>query len=511
MAGNSQNSVADLAYTYGYFRELSPAFLSAVALSYGYEVKTGPGLNYLELGVGQGVSLAVHAAANNGAYWGNDYNHAHIEHAAELAVASGANAHLLVDSFADFLARADTPAFDIIALHGIWSWVRPEDHDTIIEIARRKLSEKGLLYVSYNCRTGWAGSLPFRELMRLHAETESAADMPVPDKVDAALGFMRRLSTSGTSYFRTHPRLIDLVNRMEHDSRDYLAHEFFGVDWILTSFAEVAERLAEARLNYAGTAMLLRNHRSALSDEGRLIVAGLKSPALQEAVKDAFISAQFREDLFIKGQTAPLSTTERIARFRERRFFLAIPPRRAPAVVAGLRGDEIQLSGDMRLLIAAMGAERHAPKSIAQLEAATGLSAETVIEYVLLMMGMGLAFAAQDKVDADQVREQCRALNAFLCARAKENGNVGVLAAPELGAAIEVGRMGQLFVLARQEGNSTHAAQAAFVWRYLHKTGERLYRQGQAIPPSESEAELARMAAGFEAQLWPILQGAGIV
>jgi len=402
------------------------------------------------------------------------------------------------------------PTFDIIALHGIWSWVRPEDHDTIVEIARRKLSNNGLLYVSYNSRTGWAGSLPFRELMRLHADTESATDAPVAEKIDAALNFVRGLSTSGATYFRTHPRVLDLVKRMEHDSRDYLTHEFFGVDWVLASFAEIAERLREADLNYLGTAMLLRNHKSALSDEGRRIVAGLKSPALQEAVRDAFISAQFREDLFIKGQAARFSAAERIARFRERRFFLAIPPHRAPARITGPRGDEIELSGDMRRLFAAMGAERHAPKSIAQLEAATGLSAETVIESVLLMMGIGLAFAAQDRAAADHVREQCRALNGFLCARAKENGNVGVLVAPELGAAIEVGRMGQLFVLARQEGNGTHAAQAAFVWRYLHKTGERLYRQGQAIPPSESEAELARMAAGFEAQLWPILQGAGI-
>ena len=41
------------------------------------------------------------------------------------------------DSFAEFLSRDDLPDFDFITLHGIYSWVSPENRRTIVEFIRR--------------------------------------------------------------------------------------------------------------------------------------------------------------------------------------------------------------------------------------------------------------------------------------------------------------------------------------------------------------------------------------
>ena len=54
---------------------------------------------HCELGFGQGVSLANHAAANPGHYIATDFNPAHAQHAQALVQASGSGAQVLDESF----------------------------------------------------------------------------------------------------------------------------------------------------------------------------------------------------------------------------------------------------------------------------------------------------------------------------------------------------------------------------------------------------------------------------
>ncbi len=157
--------VRDVDYTHGYYRELCPEMLQLAALHAGFAPPAAENPRYLELGFGQGISVNIHAAAHTGEYWGTDFNPSHAAHARALAEASMSGAVLLDESFAELAARTDLPEFDIIALHGIWSWISDENRQVIVDIVRRKLRVGGMLYLSYNCLPGLAPAMPLRHLM----------------------------------------------------------------------------------------------------------------------------------------------------------------------------------------------------------------------------------------------------------------------------------------------------------------------------------------------------------
>ena len=165
---------ADIGYTHGYYRDLSPVMLEFALLSKMQSHRVGRPLRYLELGYGQGVSLNVHAATVPGEYWGTDFNPAQAANAMDLAAASGADIRVLDSSFEELAARDDLPVFDIIVLHGIWSWVSEANRRVIVKIARQHLAIGGILYISYNSTPGWSAAMPLRHLMNLHADLASS-------------------------------------------------------------------------------------------------------------------------------------------------------------------------------------------------------------------------------------------------------------------------------------------------------------------------------------------------
>jgi len=86
--------------------------------------------------------------------------------------------------------RSDLPDFDFITLHGIYSWISPENRRTIVEFMRRKLKPGGIVYISYNCMPGWAGMMPLRRLLVEHtlargslsARSRASAFLDLADK-----------------------------------------------------------------------------------------------------------------------------------------------------------------------------------------------------------------------------------------------------------------------------------------------------------------------------------------
>ena len=160
--------VADIGYTYGYYTELNPLRLRLPLLAAGIvfpEIDTA-----CELGFGQGMSIGMHAAASGRRWYGTDFNPAQAGFAQEMAAASGAQAYLFDQAFAEFCARNDLPDFDYIGLHGIWSWISDENRALIADFIRRRLKVGGVLYISYNTQPGWTAMLPMRELLTEHAE-----------------------------------------------------------------------------------------------------------------------------------------------------------------------------------------------------------------------------------------------------------------------------------------------------------------------------------------------------
>lgn len=70
----------EVGYPSAYYREMAPRMLDLACLC--RRVEHREPLTYLEISFGQGLSFAIHAAANRGQFWGIDLNPAHVANAA---------------------------------------------------------------------------------------------------------------------------------------------------------------------------------------------------------------------------------------------------------------------------------------------------------------------------------------------------------------------------------------------------------------------------------------------
>jgi len=500
--------VTEVGYTFGYYRELSPAILRLACVAAGIAAPAGQHLRYLELGFGQGLSINVHAAAIPGTFWGTDFNPGQVAHARALAEASGSGAVLLDESFEDLAARADLPEFDIIALHGVWTWISDENRRFIVDLIRRKLRAGGLVYISYNCFPGWAPAEPLRHLMSLHSELAGSEVTGTIGKVDGALAFARNIADSGALYFRANPAVTARLKQISEQSRNYLAHEYFNRDWELMAFSDVARWLESAKLSYAASAHLL-DHTDAvnLTPEGQKLLLGIAHPILRQTVRDYFVNQQFRRDIFVKG-TRRLTPLEQHEALRAQAFILTVPAEDVPMKFPGPIGEVTMSESVYRPLIAAFADQGYAPKTLAKLCSYPAFQSQPiglVLQSVLVLAGVGHLSPAQQP--SQKTRQYCRALNKYLCERARSSADILFLASPVLGGAIPVDQLQQTFLLAVNHNKTKANEQAAFVWNLMAQASQRLMKDGKPIEAAEENlAELERRSEIFRTKQLPILK-----
>lgn len=500
----------EIGYTYGYYRELSPGLLRLACLSAGVAGPVGP-VAYLELGYGQGVSVNIHAATIPGTFWGTDFNPNQAAHARSLAEASGSDAVLLEESFEALAARTDLPEFDIIALHGTWSWVSDDGRRAIVDIIRRRLRPGGLVYLSYNALPGWAPVVPLRHLMALHVELAGAESGSLVNKIDAALAFSQRIIDAGAFHFRVNPAAANWLKTIQGMSRPYLAHEYFNRDWAVMPFADVARWLDDAKLSYVTTARLVDQIDAfALLPEWQKMLGELPAE-MRQPVRDYLLNQQFRRDIFVKGPR-PLSPYDRREARRAQPFILTTRPDEIPMKSSGPMGEFTLQEQLFRPLIEVLAEKSYAPKTVGEIvdhAKLQGRALDDVWSALLILTTDGHVHPAQ-AVSKTQ-RRRSAALNTHLCARARSTGEVGFLASPVIGSGIGIDQFQQLFLLALQKGRKTPAAQAAFAWDALRAQGRTLVRHGKALQTAEENvAELTQHATTFAEKRLPLLKALGI-
>ena len=323
--------VTDLGYTHGFYRELTPAILNFAALAKGFETCFPPsgGISYCELGCGQGFSANLLAAANpNMEVYATDFNPEQISGARRLANTAGlTNIHFFDNSFAEFQARNDLPEFDVIVLHGIYSWIAKEHRDTIIKFINTRLKPGGLVYISYNCLPGWAGAAPLRQLMHIQVNDSPGT---ISTKLDSTFSFIDQLESLGARYFKAIPNIKSRFEKIKGMNRNYLAHEYLNANWTLFYHSDVAAELSEARLSYIGSAHLIDHIDSInLTVDQRRLLEETASVTKRELLRDNIVNQQFRRDIFARG-AIPLSVGEARESWLESHFILTTPPKEIP-------------------------------------------------------------------------------------------------------------------------------------------------------------------------------------
>ncbi|HZH28062.1 MAG TPA: class I SAM-dependent methyltransferase [Azospirillaceae bacterium] len=505
MSDWSDGYVTDIDYTHGFYRELTPGFLAFCILLKGLRPPPLSSFSYCELGFGQGFSTNLIAAANpQGDFWATDFNPSHAAGASQLAMSAGTgNVRFYDKSFAEF-RDLETPEFDLIVLHGIYSWVSPENRAAIVEIIRRKLKPGGAVYIGYNCLPGWSAAMPLRQLM---AEYGATARESRVQQVRQGIAFADRLVEMKAGYFAQNPGVAARLELLKRQPSAYLVHEYLNRDWTPKYFAEVARELGGAKLSFAASANPA-DHVDVvnLTSDAQKMLAEIDDVLFRETVRDYFLNQKFRKDIFVKGAVR-LSAQEKAELLLKTRFVLVAPRALVPL-------EATFALGDVKLREETYGPVLYAlakgPATLGELLAMDSVRAvgfPSFVQAVTVLAAMRQVEPCLPETgEADRVAGT-RAFNAAVMNAARYSDQLMFLASPVTGGGINVNRFHQLFLLAMQ-GN---ADPAEFTWQVLDKQDERLTRDGKALEsPGENIAELRARAEVFRTQWLPLYRQLGI-
>lgn len=503
--------VADIDYTYGYYTELNPLRIRLAFLNQGLvfpEVGTA-----CELGFGQGLSINCHAAGSVTRWHGTDFNPAQAGFAQELAVASGADAQLHDEAFADFAHRTDLPDFDYIGLHGIWSWISDDNRRVIVDFIRRKLKVGGVLFVSYNTQPGWAAFAPMRHLMTEHAEVMGSTGQGIIHRIDGALDFAEKLMATNPLFSRANALVADRLKQMKEGHRHYLAHEYFNRDWHPMHFATMAEWLDGAKLQYASSAHYL-DHIDAinLTADQQAFLAAIPDPMFRETTRDYMVNQQFRRDYWVKG-VRKINALEQAEALRAQKVMLMSHRADVSLKLTGTLG-EANLNESVYAPFLDFLAD-HKVKTLGQIEASVrekGIVFSQLLQAVMVLMGTEHLTLVQDEAVITKVKKQVQKLNTHICQKARGGHEIGYLVSPLSGGGIAVNRFQQLFLLSIGQGKTQPKEWAQYAWQVIAAQGQKLLKEGVTLESEGANlAELTAQAVSFSEKRWPTLKALEVI
>ena len=503
--------VADIGYTYGYYNELNPNRATLAFLDAGYAPPSAGA--HCELGFGQGLSVNVHAAASGATWFANDFNPSQAAFARSLASASGADAHLTDEAFADFCNRSDLPEFDSIGLHGIWSWISDENRSVIVDFIRRKLKVGGALYISYNTQPGWAAFAPMRHLMTEHASVMGSTGKGVVSKINGALEFAQKLLDTNPMFARANPSVVDRLKKVASQDRHYLAHEYFNKDWHPMHFATMSQWLSPAKIDFACSAHYL-DHIDAvnLSAQQQALLKEIPDATFKESVRDFMVNQQFRRDYWIKG-ARKLSAVEQAELIKLHKLVLISPREDISLKISGSLG-EANMSEAIYAPILDLMSD-HKTRSIQEIASkvqSKSINFAQVVQAAMVLVGSGHMASVQSEEQITKAKQTSAKLNKALIDRARFSAEITFLASPVTGGGIAVNRFQQLFLLAMRNGKKQPQDWASEVWAVLSAQNQRLIKEGKALESAEDNVqELVNQANDFARKRLPILKALEVV
>ncbi|MFT0891677.1 methyltransferase regulatory domain-containing protein [Pseudochelatococcus sp. G4_1912] len=503
----SEGYVTEVEYTIGFFAELAPELLRFAMLSQGLDAPRGP-ISYLELGAGHGLTSNIIAAVNPDVdVVAVDFNPTHITRAKALADKAGTkNVKFLERSFQD-LARDDSlQSFDIIALHGVYSWVSEANRGYIRDIIRRNLKPGGIVYVSYNAYPGWSSGSTLQRVLR---DGGALGGGSVQQQVSRGIGLLNRLKELNAGFFASTPGADARLEDMKKHPISYLAHEYMNSDWDAFFFSDVAKALGESKVVY-GTQANLAGQTDLLNftQEQRELLGSVPDPIFREMTRDIILNTSFRRDIYVRGANQ-LSKQVQKDIWNNQRFVLLQAPADVPRKI-GSRVGEVTLQAEVYDPVLAALAK--GPQTLADLmkdEGVARISWERAAEalHFLAMLGVvHLALPAEG--DADRA-VRAKAVNTAILERVEAGDDIQALASPVTGSGVGIDNLSQLFVLAHWKGAED---KVVFVRQILKDRGHNVMKDGVVVEDEELALTCLRDAEkGFNERTMKVLQRTGIL
>ncbi|MDI1366424.1 MAG: class I SAM-dependent methyltransferase [bacterium] len=506
----SAGYVTDVNYTSGYYPELSPIRCRLPLLTAGHHAPKIE--NACELGFGQGLSVAIHAAAQSGVkWWGTDFNPAQAAHATEMARLSGSDAKLYDEAFSEFCSRVDLPDFDFIGLHGIWTWISDENRSVLVDFVRRKLRPGGVLYISYNTYPGWSSAAPLRHLMKRHADVMGAPGDGIITQTGQSLEFIDKLFALNPLYVAANPSIAERLKGIEKHDRKYLAHEYMNRDWTPMYFAEVEQWLSDAKLTFACSANTIDHmHNLNLTPDQIALMQSIPDPSLRETVRDYCVNQQFRRDYWIRGPRT-LGGHEQVTALREERIVLSAQQNALPTKVQGVLGEAGLLDTIYPPILEYLS--DYKIHTIGELEIHLGRKGVTfgqLTAAISILFGISAIQSVMGGSEIQKAKPRTAALNRAIAELAISGGDISHFASPITGSGVSAPRFHQLFWMSKQAGGKTPADWAGFVWQILSSQNQAIVKDGAPLRGDDNLVELTSQAQIWGEQVLPVWVALGL-
>ena len=509
MAAWSDGYFTDVQYTRKFFSHMAPGLMAFACLRQRIRPpELGPGSTYLELGCGQGFGLNLLAAANpTMQFWGIDFHPGQIANGQQLARTTG----LINVSFDDLsfsqvldLPEGRIPRCDVIALHGVLSWVSPENRALIVRILDRHLKPGGLVMVSYNTLPAWAPLMPLRQFVKAHFDrTVGPPEARAVEAFRLAKDLIARdaRAMGGAS-------VKGLIETALKGDPAYLIHEYMNDHFHPLYHADVARELEGARLTFAASAHLADDLIGLAAPQPlQELIQAESDPVWRETLLDYATPRRFRTNVFVRGPNE-LKPVERAALLDRTRFGLMTPPGQVKfefqVPIGSLKGDPVAYGAIVEALA-------DGPRSYGDLArlAPFARGAEGA-----LMKALGLLISAgaiHPLAPGDAPADGAKAFNRVLLERVFENAPTH-LAAPAIGTGVKVGPSDLLALSAAGDDAADRPALARRSWDLMSARGLRLIKDGEAVTDQAAhEVEMVARLKAFETEKLPLYQRLGIV
>jgi SAM-dependent methyltransferase len=513
MADWTQGYVADVEYHPGFYGQLAPAHLDLVCLLNAVQPPDcADGATYCELGSGQSLTTTVLAAANpRSRFVAVDFNPAQVARARARIAAAGLD-NIWVHE-ASFEALADDPAalpaFDYVALHGVYTWVSPDQRRAIVRFLDRKLAAGGLVYVGYNALPGWTAALPIQHLVNAFAgEARGRSDA----RVAAALSELHQVAEAGSVYLRDNP-FLDRIRRAEDvGEHTYLAHEYLNANWQPLHHAELVADLAPAKLDFVGSGSLLQNFpQLMLTEAQRAVRERTRDPVLRETLKDYFTTRAFRADVFVRGRR-DLDTRAQGEALNALPLALI-----SPRVDVSLEMDTPvgTVTPRPQVYQPMLDALAEAPATVGALRdlpevRAHGAPPASEVAGMLVASGHAAPAPGEDGAADGALR-----LNRTLAGEslAADSNRPSAFAAPRLGTGIPCATLEQnVAALVLRDGLTSSRALAEAIWAPIKARGETLVQDGTPVHGEAANLDLLEQRVRLVLERkWPLWRMLGVV
>jgi len=228
----------------------TPDRLATVATFLGLDPPPVARARVLEVGCSDGANLIPMAAALPGArFTGCDLSARAIATGRGTIAALGlANIALVLEDLAALSPAHGT--FDYIIAHGLYSWVPPDVRDALFALARTRLAQNGVMYVSYNALPGSGVRQTAWDV--LHHGTDGIADPR--ERMEAARRLARVVADGARSLYDGDDAVRAAFRAIAQKSDSELCHDDLAVPNDPVWFHAFAAHAARFGLRYLAEA-----------------------------------------------------------------------------------------------------------------------------------------------------------------------------------------------------------------------------------------------------------------